>query len=138
MLLLSKALRLRLPLTKKQRYAIFLINNKSILFFIKKITPLQVATSFPLRVFPCHQLATALLHGVERSAQAATGLLHGVERSAQVCDGFTTRCSKERATCGEIFHEIRHKVTHYSRKFIRNDYFCNKVLIIRKDKSEFG
>ena len=28
-------------------------------FFIKKITPLQVATSFPLRVFPCHQLATA-------------------------------------------------------------------------------
>ena len=59
MLLLSKALRLRQPLTQKQRYAIFLINNKSILFFIKKITPLQVATSFPLRVFPCHQLATA-------------------------------------------------------------------------------
>ena len=45
--------------SQEQRYAIFLINNKSILFFIKKITSLQVATSFPLRVFPCHQLATA-------------------------------------------------------------------------------
>ena len=45
--------------SQEQRYTIFLINNKSILFFIKKITSLQVATSFPLRVFPYHQLATA-------------------------------------------------------------------------------
>ena len=48
----------------------------------------------------------ALLHGVVASAQAATGLLHGVVRSAQARDGFTTRCSKERATRGEILHMV--------------------------------
>ena len=56
------------------------------------------------------QAATALLHGVERSAQAATGLLHGVERGAQVRDGFTTRCSKVRA----------------SRRFLKNQ--CIKLI----------
>ena len=52
----------------------------------------------------------ALLHGVVASSQAATGLLHGVERCAQVRDGFTTWCSKERA----------------SRRFLKNQ--CIKLI----------
>ena len=52
------------------------------------------------------QAATALLHGVERSAQAATGLLHGVVRSAQVRDGFTTWCSKERASLRRVYYTV--------------------------------
>ncbi len=48
----------------------------------------------------------ALLHGVVASAQAATGLLHGVVRSAQARDGFTTRCSKERASPRRVYYTV--------------------------------
>ena len=48
----------------------------------------------------------ALLHGVVESAQAATGLLHGVERGAQVRDGFTTWCSKERASLRRVYYMV--------------------------------
>ena len=53
-----------------------------------------------------HHSLMALLHGVVASAQAATALLHGVERSAQVRDGFTTRCSKVRASPRRVYYMV--------------------------------
>ncbi len=49
-----------------------------------------LAMAFPLRVFSCRQLATALLHGVERDAPGDDKIFHGVERCATADDSFST------------------------------------------------
>ena len=115
MLLLSKALRLRQPLTQKQRYAIFLINNKSILFFHQKdnlasledgFTTLcfllsSLGDSFSAASYSLSSVVDKKYHIVERRALVVDMKFHGVER--RFCHHLKIPCQLYKDTLPSIF-----------------------------------